>query len=251
MDMKKIIIYSLFLFINVVAFNSCEKTSYDDSKITYYVTFDISGDKTMLVPVGTTFVDPGFKAFEGEKDVTSNVKTDGTVDSNSLGLYTITYSAVNADGYASSTKRIVIVYDPTVTNDIAGNYSIDVPKSNRLQLSNSKIIQYSDMKTLYGKGDFSSFVVTIAKIAPGMFTVSDLFGGYYSDGRGYGSSYEMIGYIALNPDNSLDLLSSQVSAWGDSLDGLENGIYDPATGVIKWSAYYGGAYSFNVVINKK
>jgi len=250
--MKKII-YSLLACLTLVfVFVSCnDKTSYDDSKITYYVTFAMNGDQTMYVPVGTTYTDPGVKAMEGDKDVTSTMKTTGTVNANEVGLYPVTYSAINADGYPNSVTRTVFVYDPSITVDISGNYQVDAAASYRIQLSNNAKIKYSDMKTIYGKGDFSKFIVKLAQIKPGLFSVSDLFGGYYSDGRGYGSDYEMTGYLSLSSNNSIQMLYSHVIAWGDSMDDLKNGTYDPTTGIIKWSAYYTNTYSFNVALNKK
>jgi hypothetical protein len=60
----------------------------------------------------------------------------------------------------------------------------------------------------------------------------------------------MTGYIALNEDNTIDLVSSSVTAWGDSLDTIKEGVYNPVTGEISWKAEYVGSYSFNVTLKK-
>lgn len=234
--MKKII-YSLFVCLTLV-FVSCEdKTSYDDSQITFYVNFEMLGDKTMLVPVGTQFVEPGVTATDKGKDITSSIVKTGTVNSNVVGLYPITYSAVNVDGYTSSVTRTVIVCDPSVTTDISGTDTV-ADSSYRLALSNGTKIPYS------------GYLVEITKIAPGFFSVSDFFGAFYDQYRGLKSAYRMTGYIQLKPDNTIKLLSSKVASWGDSLDKLENGVYNPTNNTIHWEATYAGAYTFFVDLYK-
>jgi hypothetical protein len=234
--MKKII-YSLFVCLAFVL-SSCEdKTSQDTSKITYFVNFEIQGEQTMLVPVGTPFTDPGVIATEGENDITSSVVITGSVDNNTIGLYTISYAAANVDGFASSVSRTVIVYDPSVTTDISGVYTTDAG-THRLAIASGAQVAYG------------GYPVTISLIAPGIFHINDFFGGYYEVRAGYGAAYAMTGYISLNPDNSLSLLSSRVAGWGDSLDALQEAAYNPETGGIEWGAKYAGAYIFYLKLIK-
>jgi hypothetical protein len=242
------------LFLGVLLFVSCHDVTTDGiSKVTYYVTFEMDGDELFLLPVGEDYVEPGVKAIENGEDVSSKMDTDNPVDKDEVGLYTITYSAKNADGFSNSVTRQVIVYDPSITTDIAGNYSVDLSYSHRLQFSNGATIMYANMQGLYGFGDFSTYVVALTKIAPGIFSVSDLFSGYYVEGRGYAKTYAMTGYISLKSDDTIDLLSSIVAGWGDSLYDLEDGVYDPATESLEWGAVYpydDPLYSFNVKLNK-
>lgn len=240
------------LFLGLLFFTGCHEITTDNiAKVTYYVTFELTGENTLALPVGTPYVEPGAKAFENGEDVTGKMKIAGQVNSNEVGFNYITYSAVNQDGFPNSVTRTVIMYDPTVETDISGEYSIDLTYSHRLQFSNNAVIKYADMSGLYGAGDFSKYVVIIEQVVPGIFSVSDFFGGYYVEGRAYTSVYAMRGYISLNPDNSLTVLESHNDGWGDSLDNLANASYDPATGSIQWGAEYAGAYSFNVKLNKK
>ena len=247
-------IYKIGIFITgLFLCTACHDiTTADISKVTYYVTFELDGGDQYLLPVGTSYVEPGVKALENGVDVTSKMIVTGTedVNSNKIGLYTITYSAKNVDGFSNSTTRTVFVYDPTVTADISGDYSVDATTSQRVQASNGKIIKYSDMQALYGAGDFSTYVVKLQKVVPGIFSVTDFFGGYYTEGRAYASAYAMTGYLSLTPSNKLELCSSYVAGWGTSLDDLTDGVYTPATGNVKWNASWSG-YSFNVVLNKK
>ncbi|MDR3340912.1 MAG: DUF5012 domain-containing protein [Candidatus Symbiothrix sp.] len=235
--MKKIF-YSLFLVCSLIAFAGChEITSEDPSKITYYVSFELQGDRTMFVKVGDTFTDPGVIATEGDLDVSAGVKITGSVNTGEIGLYNITYSAVNVDGFSASAARTVFVYNPAVTTDVAGAYTV-ASGTHRLAFSNGAQVAYS------------GYPVRISKVAPGIFYVSDFFGGYYEVRAGYGANYAMTGYFSLNEDNTIDLLDSHVNGWGDALDDLENASYDPQSGVIEWGAVYAGAYSFNVKLSK-
>lgn len=235
--MKKII-YSLFVCLLLVLVSCQDKTSYDVSKITYYVTYKMSGDQTTLVPVGTSYVEPGIKAMEGTKDVTATMKTTGTVDVNKIGLYPITYSAVNADGFASSATRLVIVCDPTVTTDISGKYALASGSYRQVIKTGVKV-------------SFSGYNISLTKVAPGIFYVSDFLGGYYDQRAAYGTSYAMTGYVKLNPDNTLTLLSSKIAGWGDSLDSLVNAAYNPGTNAIHWDATYANSYTWFLDFNKQ
>jgi hypothetical protein len=235
--MKKII-YSLFVCLLLVLVSCQDKTSYDVSKITYYVTYKMSGNQTTLVPVGTAYVDPGIKAMEGAKDVTSTMKTTGTVNPAMIGLYPVTYSAINADGFASSATRLVIVYDPTVTADISGQYQLATGSYRKVISSGAKT-------------SFSGYNISLTKIAPGIFYVSDFLGGYYDQRAAYGSTYAMTGYVKLNPDNTLGLLSSKIAGWGDSLNSLANATFNSGTKVIHWDATYAGTYTWFLDFNKQ
>lgn len=234
--MKKVI-YSLLLFGSLIGLWGCDKTSEGTTSITYYVNFEMNGEETMLVPVGETFTDPGVVALEGDEDVTASVTTESNVNANEVGLYSVSYSATNADGFSSSVKRTVIVYDPTVKTDASGAYTVDAS------------VSYREMNGAKGafKGDFS---VTVDPVAPGIFYISDFLGGWYDQGAAYGASYAMKGYFKLNPDNTIEVLSSRIAGWGDSLDSMTDGKYDPENGQISWSVDYAGQMTFYIVMNK-
>ena len=210
---------------------SCHKlTSIDDSVITYYVNLHIQGDQFMQVPIGTAFVDPGCKADVEGKDVTNTIKVSGDeVDPNVAGLYYITYSATNKDGYTSKATRTVAVCDPTIETDISGKYTTKEGTHRHVTTTGAKV-------AFPGIGP-----ITIRKDAPGIFYVSDIIGGFYSIRAGYGGNYAMKGYIRLFADNHLEILSGHVAGWNDDFigDGFKEGSYDPATGAINWCVTYG------------
>ena len=232
-----------YIFIAALLFitYSCEKdlTSEGVSKVTTYVTYDLTGGATLSIAKGNAFVDPGYKGAEGSKDVTSTVKVNGTVNGMKVGMYKLVYSAVNSDGFISSTERTVFIYDPTApATDLTGDYS-------------SGVRRVSPAKS------FSGFTVSIKKLAPGFFYVSDFLGGFYdqgykdANGNLYGPAYAMTGYMQLNSDYTLTLVSSHVSGWGDSLNKLTNGKYDPATTGLSWDAFYSASdYDFKVTLEK-
>jgi hypothetical protein len=230
--MKNLKYLSLFFVALIVLFSGCEKsTSTEDlSTITHFVTFELEGGDVLIIEKGEEYVEPGYTALEGETDVTSNVQVSGEVGE-SLGVYELTYSAVNEDGYSSSTTRQVVVYDPTSPeDDISGEYVAEVVRTesdgtNPRPRTNS---------------------LAISKVTQGIFYVEGFLGNYYSIGSEYGSSYRMDGYIALNSDYSISLLYSHVIGWGDGLEDLLNGSYDPETGQIYWESIYAGSDIFAV-----
>ncbi len=236
--MKKLV-YSLLLVVAAV-FTSChEVTTEDTSYITYYVTFDLDGGSTYIHPVGTEFVDPGYTAMEGTEDVTANVVVSGSVDSDVMGVYTLTYSAVNSDGYSASTSRTVVVYDENYAGpDVAtGTYT--------LQAGSSR--DYFDDDGTITNTPFDGYTVTISKTAPGFFYCSDYLGGYYDQRAAYGSSYAMKGYFTIDSDNTTIIpISSYVSGWGDSMDAMNNSKYDDAAQTLYWEVDYAYCMTFYI-----
>jgi hypothetical protein len=225
--MKNIIYIMLIVFLGI-GFVSCEKdTSTEDiSEVTYYVDIQLEGEHTMVVPKGSDFSDPGFVAVENDADVTSDVTVEGEVDTDQVGLYALNYTAYNGDNFATEESRTIIVYDPTAPeDDLSGSWD-----GNRVGL---------------GGG-----VISISKLGPGIFEVSDLFGGYYefiAGGEGYGSAYRLSSIIQLNADYTYVSLTNS-SPWGpwEVLDG----VYDPASQVMSHTNKQ-GTFSFDVVLTKK
>ena len=124
--------YSILAFVIVIiAFiSSCKKdpiiSTHDKvgiSKVTYFANITLTGSPVMSVIKGSSFTDPGVKAEAGGKEIP--VKTTGSVNSDEVGLYTLNYSAVNADGFSSSASRTIVVI-PTAEVpgvDLSGTYN--------------------------------------------------------------------------------------------------------------------------------
>lgn len=230
--MKKIInivgLACLSLFI------SCEKETEGISFETNYANFTITGDNPYNLPQGTPYTEPGVTAEAGGEEL--EVTAVNNIDHTTLGIYEVNYSATNKDGYEAVVKRTVAVYDPSApATDFSGVYTSNMYRTN------------ADGS---GRREFKDLSVNVTKVGPGIFYLTDLLGGYYSQGLAYGGAYAMTGYLALNADNTLTLLSSHVSGWGDGLEQLVDGKYDPATGVITFTSYYAAGRPFYVTLNK-
>ena len=116
--MKKSLICLVALVGLALGFTSCEKESQGVTQITYFAEIVLNGDATMVVAKGSTFVDPGCTAVMKGEDVTDKVAVSSNVDTSVSGVYTITYSIVNADGFPASASRTVVVLD--VTDPVEG-----------------------------------------------------------------------------------------------------------------------------------
>ena len=223
----------------MLAFSSCndDKDELTDSRLTYYTDLQMQGDEFMLVPVGSSFVDPGCTGTLAGEDITSKILIEGAdeVDPNAVGFYYITYSAVGSDGYPASVTRTVCVYDPTVTTDISGEY----------------VVQAGSYRYWFSSGAtvaFSGYPVSIEIVVPGIFYISDMMGGYYDQRAGYGSRYAMNGYLQLTKDNEIIALSGFVPGWSDSYDEFYDGSYDPETETVTYDMDYAGSMQFHIIL---
>lgn len=197
-------------------FVSCEKQSAGVTKITYYPVFVLNGDNPMIVPIGTAFTDPGFTATLEGVDITSEVTVDSNVDDSAMGVYSVSYSAVNKDGYSYTATRTVLVANPGNIDNIYSAFSKMGAR------------QYDGCTT----------VITY-DTANGYYVIDDLCGGYYYYGRypGYEPTYNFHAKAAfvVNTDNSISL----AGAWGWYFAGSFDytnftGAYNPTTGVISY-----------------
>ena len=127
--MKKKYSFSILLIGMIAFFSSCKKDPIINtpdrvgiSKVTYFANITLTGKSVMSIIKGNSFTDPGVKAEAGGKDIP--VTTTGSVNSDEVGLYTLNYSAVNADGFSSSSSRIVVVIPSAEVPgvDLSGTY---------------------------------------------------------------------------------------------------------------------------------
>lgn len=233
-EMKKNIFYMMLLLLtSAVTFSSCDNdSSAGYTRITYYPVLTLNGDATMYVDKGATFVDPGCAAELNGEDVSSSVTVGGSVDPKKSGVYTLTYSVVNEDGFSASISRKVIVTDPNDAKE--GVFYTD---------ANS----YRDYNGQKAFGD--NYEVVITNNDDGTYHVDDLFGGWYSQRAGYGTNYNMGGDVSFAEDGTMTLQNSLVAGWGDSLVGF-SGKFDAASGTYTWDAEYVSSMNFHVVLSK-
>jgi hypothetical protein len=101
----------------------------------------VLGNNPMMVPINSTFVDPGATAVESCSGSALTVITNGTVDATTLGTYTNTYTAI-ADGITNSATRIVnVVLSDFLNLDLAesGDGTITPAGFNRLNYSGANM----------------------------------------------------------------------------------------------------------------
>jgi len=76
----------------------------------------INGSEAVSILLGTTYSDAGAKAIDAV-DGAISVETNGTVDTETVGIYTIIYTATdNANNIATATRRVTVI-DPTSSSD--------------------------------------------------------------------------------------------------------------------------------------
>lgn len=229
--MKKTIFGSLVL-IGAFLMASCEKVDHAQSqKITYYPTLELSGASSIIIDKGSTFTDPGYYAEMQGLDVTDQVEISSNVNTNASGIYTVTYTIVNEDGFSASASRTVIVLDPS--DAVEGIYTVD-PSSYRL---------YNGSQVAYGR----AFQIIVIGEGGGKYAVDDLLAGWYCQRAGYGSNYAMPGHIQVDASGTITLLDSLVPGWNDSAEGMTDGKFDAATSTISYDLEY-TSYPFHFVV---
>lgn len=229
--MKKI--KYVFMVSLALLFAACDKeTTQDNSRVTYYATLELDGDASLFWNAGTPFVDPGYTASLQGADVTDQVVVAGNVNTDVPGIYSLTYSIANADGFSVSESRTVYVKDATPTAISSGVWSVAATS-----------FRVAAATTNYG----NSFPVTILQLSADEFYCSDFLGGWYEYRAGYGDAYAAKGKFKLNADNTISYIESAVAGWGDACDDVAGSI-DPVTGVITWVADYAGM-KFNVTLS--
>jgi hypothetical protein len=153
--MKKLI--PLFYSLLALLFVACNKDEIHNteeqvgiSRVTHFAVLQMAGPEYMSVIEGSTFTDPGVKAYEGSTEIP--VTVTGSVDPNQAGLYILTYSATNKDGFAATTKRTVSV--------IADHEMPDVDLSGKYDYIGS-----------------STYTSTVTKVSEGTYTTDNAWSG--------------------------------------------------------------------------
>ncbi|EGW53319.1 beta strand repeat-containing protein [Candidatus Endoriftia persephonae] len=106
--------YTITYTVNDAAGNTATSTRTVNISAATAPVITLSGDNPMTIAVGASFTDPGASAndnFDG--DVSGSVTISGTVDTNTLGDYTLTYQVTDAAGNTSTQSRTVSVTDQT------------------------------------------------------------------------------------------------------------------------------------------
>ena len=179
--MKRYIAYILIIPLLTTIMAGCDEETTDNvSEVTHFPEFEMTASEYYFIDQGSSFEEPGIQAFAGEDEV--EVETSGSVDESTPGVYTLTYTATNADGYSKSIERKVIV--------TAGDVS------------------QSDLSGTYSGGYYGDATMTVTRIKDGLYESTDIFG--------YGDPYPITGIIVDLGNGELVVLSTS-SAFGPTL----------------------------------
>ena len=270
--MKKYL-YSLALASAVIGLNSCDSTQ-DEPHIQWYPVVTLEGDEVCYVEVGSDWTLPGFTAINtmtGE-DATSKVEVliydviagdyVPSIDTSYPGMYNVEYNSYGSEVSTTPTVqkiREVYVYDPDVTDSIAGTWVLNMSESYEL---------YEGEKYYFADdyGDVTS-VVTISDVLPGFFNDGDLLCGLYSTvmnmDKNYASylsqygpnCFKLTGFLSMNTEGDITLLSWQRYSSFFNGFSVSNGKYDMETETISYNAAltwdpFGGAPQYYYVLEK-
>lgn len=276
--MKRNFKYIAMMMLLAVCFTACEKQSAGRTGVVDYVVLKLQGESQIFLPIGDPFVEPGWTATDKGKDVHDDViisiidmlgNSVDEVTTDASGIFTIYYTATSEDKMTITESRQVFVYDPTLSVSLKGQFDVDFAASARIDGSRNWTWSqwydyYSDEGNNGAIAAYAQKAVTIdfKELAPGIYEVSDLLGGFYGSVRGLGPYYaatngsayltyfDMQGMVVLNADLTLDLVSSHIQNWNDGLEGL-SGTYDEESKKLDLHSIYGGGMDFNVVMVKK
>jgi plastocyanin len=178
----------------------------------------LNGSSTIQLNVGDTWTDPGATATDNiDGDLTSSITVSGTVDTSTVGTYTLVYNVADAASNTASTTRVVVVQDPNAGktyvpddnfeqalidggwDDVLDNY---VVTSNISSLSSlSTLLNNRGINSLVGIEDFTSLTSLYAR--ENNFTAIDI------------SNLTNLEYIELQYNNLTVInLSSQINLVG-------------------------------------
>lgn len=238
--MKKIILYSLAALVGMATLSSCndDDDQLTDSRVTTYVDFALNGDEEVRLQAGDSWTDPGVSATLAGEDYSKNVVTTGSVDTSKGGIYKISYSAVNPDGFEASASRTVYVYDK---NNFASAY-------------------YGEAQ--YGTRHYTGLPVLIVKTGTDTYHISDILGGFYAFGRypqytvdsyyfdnntgtvnGASYAFSLGATIKLDNANKITVVSMDDWYFGADKPTLNSGTYDPQTGTVKLDLVFGAPFT--------
>ena len=91
----------------------------------------LAGQANTTVQVGSAFTEPGYTATDDyDGDITANVMVTGTVDTSTIGTYTLRYDVADSSGNAAETQsrtvRVVDTTPPVITLSGQANTTVQV-----------------------------------------------------------------------------------------------------------------------------
>lgn len=205
------------LFITIVLAlmsSSCKKDSEGISRVTNLAELALVGDRYITLSVGEPFNDPGATATEAGNEI--DVVTSGAIKTEE-GVYNITYSAINSDGFSASISRTVVVADispAAAAIDLSGEYARSTNGS----------------------------VAVWTRISPGVYTV-------FNPGGAPGTNLTV---VAVNPTITTVKIPPQIASDGtDTKSEQVAANYNPVTKTYTWKIINAGYGSGDRTFTKK
>jgi hypothetical protein len=153
----KNILKTIFLAGLVVLAASCEKDETEGiaKGVIRYPSIVLEGEDPFVMQAGGTFSDPGAKAFLGTDDITGELTSESTVNTNVAGVYQVSYTVTTINELDQEStvtvNRTVSVTDGDISGvDLSGTYLRD--------------------------GNPANPIVTVIKIKDGVFQSDNLRG---------------------------------------------------------------------------
>ena len=124
------------------------------------------GSKSVVVYAGSTYQDPGCTATDdGCKDIASRITVSGSVDTNQVGSYTLTYRAEDDFGNFAEEQRIVHVVKPPIAGKVIYLTFDDGPSVYTNKLLN--VLKQYDVKATFFLVQKSNMSITSRMVAEG------------------------------------------------------------------------------------
>ncbi|MBR5255398.1 MAG: DUF5011 domain-containing protein [Bacteroidales bacterium] len=199
----------------VIAAVGCTKKTTGLIDVTYYATIELAGDNPYVVQLGSSYAEPGFTATLNGEDISGQVTVDSNVDTSSPGIYSVTYTAVNADGFSSSVVRDVYVLNPGGIDNV--------------YMSHARM----------GSRDYNNLPIVISKVSDGVYELEDLCGGFYCYGRypGYEPTYDFHADVQFSLAEDGSFIIKKIGNWyfknSFNYENITGG-YDAETGIFDY-----------------
>ena len=181
----------------------------------------------MYLHVGEAYEEPGAVTSSGDE-----VMISGEVDVETPGIYDLTYSAVNKDGFeAFNSRRVYVSNTGDLVSSIEGLYVATVARVSPAET-------YEDIE-----------YVRIWQVGENQYELSHALAGFYSIGRGYGDAYSATGAIITdNGDGSYTVEDAYLAGFDDVVS-VTNFTVDPATKTITFKSLFSD-YTFNITLEQ-
>ena len=133
--------------------NACKKDETADVSTIVKVSYPeiqlkgAPGDSIVFVAKGGTYTEAGAILIDDITHAQSDVFPDESgVNTDSIGLYTITYKAHNSNGFETTKNRFVAVYNPAINpEDYTGSYSHNNGQAVTVTQSASRLFSCDDI----------------------------------------------------------------------------------------------------------